>query len=249
MNDQLELEIRLGIDEAVEEQNAIADCAKLLFNGQPELHFTFDMTCSHVATCWYDMIEKGEQWEARYQQDIQACHDELKEIGSRDRKRRAPVKARLARFQNLAEIGKSLCEQAYQSAIDELDEKVHAQWKEKFADFDEEFAHDDFWQSVSDEHYHELTGCWTIQDAADTAIEAAVAEDVLESPTFRKAYIIARKREDGRVRMTSSEYSFGAGFIRRLCALEGETFYNIDGKPDKKMAGATCAAPACIPAS
>jgi hypothetical protein len=233
---QLELFVSQAVAVAKETNALETECAKLLFDGKTELIFTWDMTVLDVHCLWDDLHgEKLDQWEARFKPGIKACLEQLAKLGPRDRKGRAPVKAEMAKLQERCPIARALIEGHYQAAQDDLDERVHEQWRQahpKLDDEAEERAHEDFWHTITEARALEEVGEWTLQDAADVAISWATAttEELADHEPFRTAYLRARKR-GGKIRQTSGEYYMGSGLIVRCAMRAGETVYGLNGRP------------------
>lgn len=185
MNEQLELAIRDGIEQEVEEQALVDECRKFLFDGREKPRFTTAMFVCDLNILYDEKHELGREWGKRYSPEIKQIEGQLRAVGSHNRKARAPIKEKLARLNRFAHLPRGLIDVEWFDEQERFREEVTEQWRmrklhgrapneEQLEDMD---IH--FWELVGDRCYHEISWHWKLSEAADLAYKREMLDDTI----------------------------------------------------------------------
>ena len=214
----LDLFIQAAIEEITEQEKRdeaiAAEARKFLFDGQETLTFLPDWTVYAFDNAWYSLIERAGEWETRYQLDIQALNEQLKQIGPRDRKARAPIKAKLGQLLTYSQFADALVHETWTDEQARFGEERTAAWQAALpADADDtalEDISDEFWMLVMERPYQEMTWHWTLAECAEVAFKQVTLDKTDEKQDSEWRALLeqiktrATKRRDKRMRKSKS---------------------------------------------
>lgn len=89
---------------------------------------SMEMTVCDVNILWEEGYSRADDWEKRFEEQQKELRDQLKQLGSRDRKARAPINDELKKLADFAKLGHALHGEAFEEAQEKISADVAISW-------------------------------------------------------------------------------------------------------------------------